>query len=78
LSSEEKIELERLSYLIISKVGPLVLIRYNFLRDRILEECPRDYRENTVDEDQRLLAEYRYWKQNDVVQRTMRRTGLNS
>jgi hypothetical protein len=76
LSSEENVELERLSYLIISKVGPWVLVRYNYLRDRILEEYSRGYGENTVEEDQRLLAEYRHWKQNDVVLRTVRRTDL--
>ncbi len=28
-------ELERLTYLIVGKVGPRVLIRYNALRDRL-------------------------------------------
>jgi hypothetical protein len=31
-------ELERLTYLIIGKVGPGVLIRYNVLRDRLRAE----------------------------------------
>jgi len=33
MSLDEDTELERLTYLIISKVGPHVLVRYNQLRD---------------------------------------------
>jgi len=31
-------ELERLTYLIVGKVGPWVLIRYNVLRDKLKAE----------------------------------------
>jgi hypothetical protein len=32
---EEEVKLERLTYLIVEKVGPSVLISYNVLRDRV-------------------------------------------
>jgi hypothetical protein len=33
MATDESIELERLTYLILSKVGPHILVRYNVLRD---------------------------------------------
>ena len=35
---DEGVTLERLTYLIIEKVGPSVLISYNVLRDKLKEE----------------------------------------
>ena len=45
-TDDEKVALERLTYLIVEKVGPHVLISYNLLRDKLKAEYDRLERYN--------------------------------